>query len=117
VAVKIFKKRTLVAKEMLSTESKYVQDLHLIINGFLIPLRTQKVISQPIIWSIFGEVELVADVNAMLLAALENKMSCWSYWSTVGDIFLDHVTSLEGILAQICQGTRFEMLSGLCYKL
>ena len=86
-------KRELVIREIITTESQYLGDVDLVIAQFLIPLRAkEKDIPKEIIQKIFGNIEVIRDVNSDILKELESRQSeKGNYDILVGDIFLNLV--------------------------
>ena len=86
-------KRELVIREIITTESQYLGDVDLVIAQFLIPLRAkEKDIPKEIIQKIFGNIEVIRDVNSDILKELESRQNeKGNYDILVGDIFLNLV--------------------------
>jgi len=86
-------KRELVIKEIITTETQYLGDIDLVIAQFLIPMRAkEKDIPKEIIQKIFGNIEVIRDVNSDILKELETRQKeNGNYNILVGDIFLNLV--------------------------
>jgi hypothetical protein len=59
----------------------------LLFKVFLIPLKTNGLISQEQIRIIFSELQVITAYNRMLLAQLEQRVAKWNYDACIGDIF------------------------------
>eukprot|EP00727_Mastigamoeba_balamuthi_P000905 m51a1_g10811 putative pleckstrin domain-containing protein (629) ;mRNA; r:23957-28159 len=86
-------KRDQVAREILTSERTYVEMIQLLIEAFLLPLKSAANTSEPIINidrinSIFANVPDVLQINTVLLEGLESRMTNWGPSQLIGDLFL-----------------------------
>jgi len=90
---KHFKRRESVAQEILITERDYIKFLDVIIQVYYIPLKAKSTSDTPLLTPdevsiVFPQIEMIKLYNALLLDALETKISTkWSYYQTLGDAF------------------------------
>lgn len=83
------KQRRTVAVELLETEKKYVEDLKLVRELFIAPLRGKSFMKEADIRAVFGNLEELIKLNELILEELkQNITSSSSVRMRVGDIFL-----------------------------
>ena len=83
------RQRKLIIDEIISTETQYVSDLKLIIDFFLEPLRWDKSIPKESLQTIFGNIEVIFQINSDLLADFKERQSIQGDTNIiVGDVFL-----------------------------
>ena len=88
--------RTLVAKEIFSTEQSYCKSLDLIVNEFHTPLcKQEQLISKQTLQCIFSNIEDIRIINRELLEALERKMDQWTSQQELGTVFQKLVPFLK----------------------
>eukprot|EP01119_Soliformovum_irregulare_P008184 TRINITY_DN2118_c0_g1_i3.p1 TRINITY_DN2118_c0_g1~~TRINITY_DN2118_c0_g1_i3.p1 ORF type:complete len:592 (+),score=142.31 TRINITY_DN2118_c0_g1_i3:191-1777(+) len=93
--------RKRIAQELLSTEKVYVDNLDVLVTVFLHPLKTaasgpKHIIKQEAIKAIFSDsIEVILNYNRRLLAKLEEKISDWSPWQRIGDMFIEFTSFLK----------------------
>ena len=79
----------MVIKEIISTEKQYVEDLTLMINYFLEPLRWDNAVPRDALQCIFGNIEVIYRINKDLLADfLQRQEETPGGDILVGDIFM-----------------------------
>jgi hypothetical protein len=89
-------KRNEIAREVLTSERKYVQDgLDVLLAMFLEPLRTNGIVTKEEVKLIFGDIEAIRNYNVMLLDQLEKRMQKWDESQQMGDIFQSAVPFLK----------------------
>eukprot|EP00026_Physarum_polycephalum_P000728 Phypoly_transcript_00729.p1 GENE.Phypoly_transcript_00729~~Phypoly_transcript_00729.p1 ORF type:complete len:1185 (+),score=285.31 Phypoly_transcript_00729:47-3601(+) len=81
-------RRNEIAKEILNTEKKYVQNLDVLVELFLEPLK--KMLTPQQIRQIFSNIEVIRGYNKTLLTRLDARMQVWySKGQCLGDIFVE----------------------------
>lgn len=104
-----------IVREMVKTERQYVRDLTILIQLFLLPLKSAGeeagLLSKEELYKIFSNVETLLKVNEELLQGLEKRTEEWDHTSCVGDIFL-HLASFFKLYTVYCKnyGTALETL-------
>lgn len=89
-------RRNEIAKEILTTERKYVQNLDVLVTKFLEPMQSNNIISPSHIKNIFSNIIMIRSYNEQLLSRLEERMSNWfSSGQKLGDIFLEMTEFLK----------------------
>eukprot|EP00011_Vannellida_sp_DIVA3-517-6-12_P004434 CAMPEP_0114607680 /NCGR_PEP_ID=MMETSP0168-20121206/2190_1 /TAXON_ID=95228 ORGANISM="Vannella sp., Strain DIVA3 517/6/12" /NCGR_SAMPLE_ID=MMETSP0168 /ASSEMBLY_ACC=CAM_ASM_000044 /LENGTH=865 /DNA_ID=CAMNT_0001818559 /DNA_START=41 /DNA_END=2635 /DNA_ORIENTATION=+ len=78
--------RARVAGEILQTEQLYVDNLNVLVQSFLLPLRTNQ--DALMVHHIYAEVEVILAFSTLLLEDLKPIMAAWDHRSCIGDIFL-----------------------------
>ena len=74
------------------SEKNYVETLKLIVDVYLNPMRKQPSLITPAnIKSIFSELQVILNYNALLLKEIEAEVQNWSHASCLGTIFLKMV--------------------------
>ncbi|KAH3767673.1 guanine nucleotide exchange factor [Pelomyxa schiedti] len=76
------------AREILSSEECYVEELQILVDTVMEPLRASKIISEDDIKSIFSDVAIIRSVNESLLATLRSRIAKWNKTQKLGDVFL-----------------------------
>eukprot|EP01105_Mastigella_eilhardi_P000020 TRINITY_DN1003_c0_g2_i1.p1 TRINITY_DN1003_c0_g2~~TRINITY_DN1003_c0_g2_i1.p1 ORF type:complete len:1350 (+),score=306.79 TRINITY_DN1003_c0_g2_i1:364-4050(+) len=93
---KVQKHRDSVAKEILTTERTYVEQLAVCVEVFLQPLRTKPdLLTSEQVGIIFSNVESVLMTNKQLLSDLEQRMQEWGPTQLLGDLFVKMVPFLR----------------------
>eukprot|EP01087_Luapelamoeba_hula_P017953 TRINITY_DN5717_c0_g1_i1.p1 TRINITY_DN5717_c0_g1~~TRINITY_DN5717_c0_g1_i1.p1 ORF type:complete len:479 (-),score=94.29 TRINITY_DN5717_c0_g1_i1:118-1554(-) len=86
---RILDKRKAVAIELLQSEQAYVDDLRTIVEVYLNPLRKpMSTITPANVKSIFSELEVILNYNALLLKEVETKIQAWCSSQCLGPIFI-----------------------------
>jgi len=88
-------KRQEVIYEMIDTEKDYVNDLSIIIELYIKPLRTNKIIPRTDANILFSNVEQLYGVNQELLSAFEKRQKENPYVEEIGDIWLTMLEYLK----------------------
>jgi hypothetical protein len=84
-----------------TTEKTYVENLNLIVDLYLKPLRAKSQEQNPFITAaqvkaIFLEIEVIVKMHQVLYAELSNRFSKWSATSTkIGDYFLKMIETFK----------------------
>eukprot|EP01104_Vermistella_antarctica_P011727 TRINITY_DN3310_c0_g1_i10.p1 TRINITY_DN3310_c0_g1~~TRINITY_DN3310_c0_g1_i10.p1 ORF type:complete len:711 (+),score=183.56 TRINITY_DN3310_c0_g1_i10:121-2253(+) len=82
--------RNHLVKEILSTETSYVDALNIIVDEVLITLREMQpeMLNPQLLTRIFSNVEIIRNVQKEFLSQLQARLDDWKDGSLVGDIFL-----------------------------
>ncbi|KAJ6227596.1 faciogenital dysplasia protein [Anaeramoeba flamelloides] len=78
--------------EILETERTYFKQLDAMFNDYLVPLLQKKLSSEQTLYAIFSNIELLRNLHASLLEALEERFV--SNFFTFGDLFTEFVPFL-----------------------
>jgi len=97
VAHKNYKKivfRTKVARELVTTEHTYVENIESVVKTFIIPLRQMVDTGRPLISTedismLFSHLEDILVVNRALLEKLTFRIAKWSVVQKIGDVFTE----------------------------
>ncbi|KAL6060975.1 actin binding [Balamuthia mandrillaris] len=88
--------RTRIVKELLSSERYYVEALRKCVEVYLNPLRKASTIISPAhLKTVFSELEVILNYNALLLTQLEKKVESWNHEQCIGDTFLQMTDFLK----------------------
>lgn len=85
------RKRTEIAREILSTEASYVRSLNVLVNVYMTTLESfgEEIVPASKIRSIFSEIKVILSYNEFILKGLQERMENWySEGQRLGDIFL-----------------------------
>lgn len=86
---KMIWRRDLIAKEILSTEQTYVQNLGILLTSFLQPLMEHpKSGKKDSVKSIMANIQVIKGYNSIILADLTVQMENWTTRTKVGSIFI-----------------------------
>jgi len=102
---KRFRKRRQVASEILSSEKTYVDNLEILKQCFMEPLRKAASTGKPILSSdkiglIFSNLDFIKSINGELLTRLDERIANWYPEQQVGDVFVDLADALRYSYAQ-----------------
>eukprot|EP01133_Synstelium_polycarpum_P002438 gene2438-2771_t len=92
--VKMYARRGRIVGEMLTTEQTYVGSLGTAIEGLLLPLRANGLLSADATYTIFSNIEVLHQMQGEFLAKLEARVNAWTVSQSIGDVF----ASLEGVV-------------------
>eukprot|EP01117_Protostelium_nocturnum_P020073 TRINITY_DN887_c0_g1_i1.p1 TRINITY_DN887_c0_g1~~TRINITY_DN887_c0_g1_i1.p1 ORF type:complete len:1736 (-),score=672.97 TRINITY_DN887_c0_g1_i1:47-5254(-) len=96
--VKMNSNRDKLIRELVDTERTYVEGLRIIVKLYFNPLRSQvneKIITKQQTRSLFSDIEVILNTNAVLLSNLENRILNWNVREKIADIFIDMVESFK----------------------
>eukprot|EP01105_Mastigella_eilhardi_P000355 TRINITY_DN1044_c1_g1_i1.p1 TRINITY_DN1044_c1_g1~~TRINITY_DN1044_c1_g1_i1.p1 ORF type:complete len:651 (-),score=196.17 TRINITY_DN1044_c1_g1_i1:37-1959(-) len=90
VLTKLHQHRECCAKEILSSEKKYVAQISVLVNVFVQPLRelSPPILSEEEIKAIFSDIIIIKSVNESLLKILHTRIDSWDKDHKIGDVFL-----------------------------
>lgn len=71
---KFVEKRNNILEEILSTETTYVENLKMLVERFLIPLKEKKILTKSSLESIFSNIEMVLNINSLFLQNLKETL-------------------------------------------
>eukprot|EP00051_Salpingoeca_urceolata_P014519 m.184952 g.184952 ORF g.184952 m.184952 type:complete len:824 (-) comp18108_c0_seq7:220-2691(-) len=109
---KKYRARTMIVKEILSTEESYIATVKMIIDLFLVPMRAMAdnkrrssgedvyqgdpfQIDKGQVKTIFLELETIYSINSVLLQRLQEKVAAWSPTQTISEVFLQIMQFLK----------------------
>ncbi|KCV71332.1 hypothetical protein H696_02277 [Fonticula alba] len=95
--------------ELIETESTYINDITFIVNQYLTPLRTRKIIPPKAITALFSNIEMLLPVNIELLRHLTERQSINPIVENVGDIFL-HVADWLKMYNAYCSNHPYSLI-------
>ncbi|XP_049849751.1 guanine exchange factor for Rac 30-like [Schistocerca gregaria] len=90
-SIRAKRRRNEIAKEILTTESTYVQSLRALVDVYMRRLEElgESVVSMPKLRTIFSEVKVILSYNEVILGKLHDRMENWySSGQQLGDIFI-----------------------------
>ena len=85
---RMHRKRTNPAKELLSTETTFVNILKFMVDIFLNPIREAELMTEAEIRAVFANVESILMLNETLWEDTKARLDNWSMEQRIGDIFL-----------------------------
>ncbi|KJE96625.1 hypothetical protein CAOG_06925 [Capsaspora owczarzaki ATCC 30864] len=93
-------KRTNIVQELLATEQSYVNNLVMVVDFFIKPLRATIETGKPLVTNadlkkMFPDLESIVNINKQLLAELAERVENWSAVQKIGDIFLKMAVYLK----------------------
>lgn len=94
--------RTDCLNEIWTSERDYVNDLDILVNVYLFPLRAMNVVEADVQRKIFSNVELLAENNRLLLERLDEVMEHENPDTTVGEVFSDFAGQLYEMYKVYC---------------
>jgi RhoGEF domain/SOS1/NGEF-like PH domain len=96
--------REYVVHEIVMSENKYLQDLRIILDSFLAPIRREQMLELKALSHLFSNIELIEMASADLLKAFEAKvMECDDAKEVcVGELFLSQIETLLPIYTPYC---------------
>eukprot|EP00005_Dracoamoeba_jomungandri_P007613 CAMPEP_0174273892 /NCGR_PEP_ID=MMETSP0439-20130205/56155_1 /TAXON_ID=0 /ORGANISM="Stereomyxa ramosa, Strain Chinc5" /LENGTH=617 /DNA_ID=CAMNT_0015365353 /DNA_START=217 /DNA_END=2070 /DNA_ORIENTATION=+ len=81
--------------EMLATEEQYLQDLRILIEVYVEPLREQGILNKKQSGIIFSNIEAIYDINLSILSELKKRKKSNGVVEGVGEVFLTKVDLLK----------------------
>eukprot|EP01111_Echinosteliopsis_oligospora_P009098 TRINITY_DN2607_c0_g1_i2.p1 TRINITY_DN2607_c0_g1~~TRINITY_DN2607_c0_g1_i2.p1 ORF type:complete len:485 (-),score=88.69 TRINITY_DN2607_c0_g1_i2:46-1500(-) len=98
---KLVKRRILIVKELVATETSYVINLQIVDSMFTQPLMDLSSTNTPIlspeeIAAIFVPIQPILTVNSMLLEDLESRLSQWHVDKKIGRLMANHMNTMKG---------------------
>lgn len=81
-------RRKYIAAEITNTEKTYVDGLRSVVDVYLIPFKTNGVITPDQSKTIFSEIQVIMAYNQMLLKQFEDRVAKWTADGCLGDIFV-----------------------------
>lgn len=83
--------RTLVAKEILEADERYVQSLDLVRQLYIIPLKQRKLVSEKELRVVFSNLETIFHFTTKVVEMIEPRVHSWGVHSCLADVFLELV--------------------------
>lgn len=90
------KRRQKIVEEILATEQTYVKNLEIVVDIYMNPLRSNQLISEKSLKTIFSELPIIMCCNRYLLNTLTTRLKNWNAASsTIADVFFHVVDYVE----------------------
>lgn len=125
-------KRDFILQEFYSTEKQYVEALQMLVEKYMIPMKTQNVVDSSIVDEIFYKINEIYMHHATFITFLDRALKDWDSQSTIGDIiyknfskqtviesyisFIEHFPRSEKVLDEVATKSSFQKLIEQCEK-
>eukprot|EP00727_Mastigamoeba_balamuthi_P002200 m51a1_g11978 putative domain containing protein (1077) ;mRNA; r:848997-852887 len=94
------RRRSKLVSDIVATERTYVRSLHILYEGFYVPMKEASAQPKPVITpeqvsKLFLNVEMIKNVNTQFLKMLEEQMSSWPQSQSLSSVFLRMVPTFK----------------------
>lgn len=96
--IRFLARRRMVAQEIFDTERKYVDDLKLVREIFLRPMRERGLLKDTDIRALFGNLEELISINSVILGELVELMKNWGPKTLIGPLFVQTAPFLKSYM-------------------